>query len=248
MVGSGGARMETGEPARDFGGCDRLRALLTALAPGTPRPKHREMPLLADECRWLLAGVEAGLFRFQECRVDCPRRRRHGIAGRDEFLNHCGRPRHLYSDPQGPSLRLNREYIPHIAAHSRAVLELGYPRELATFSEYRTFQHDTLAKRRGSPYELDSSFRAIDGTPVLHLEVKAWPHQLDRIARAIDATQNLATLPLDIAKEVAYVLDLTPRYLWLAGPGTIDPEAHVWRVAIEGHNARFMRVPQLPGP
>jgi hypothetical protein len=34
-------------------------------------------------------------------------------------------PEHLYSFPwERP--RLNREYVPHIAAHSRAVLELGY--------------------------------------------------------------------------------------------------------------------------
>ncbi len=230
------------------GDCERLRARLTALAPGSPRPKQRETPFLADECRWFLAGEAAGLFRFQECPIGCRRRKAQKVAGPDEFLNHCGQARHLYSAPHGPGLRLNREYIPHIAAHSRAVLDLGYPREGATFSEYRRFQHDTLAKRLGTTYELDSLFRTGDGTPLLHLEVKAWPHQVTRIAGAIDATRELQALPLDIAKEVAYVLDLTPRYLWLAGPGTIDPEAHVWHVAIEGHNARFTRVPQLPRP
>src|SRR5262245_38492686 len=191
--------------------CDRLHALLTALAPGVPKPNLHKLPFVADESRWFLAGIEQVLFAFQDCPTSCPRRRRHKVAGRDEFLNPCGQARHMYSDPYKPTLRLNREYIPHIAAHSRAVLALGYPRNRATFSEYRTFQHDTPAKPCGTSYELDSLFHVGDGPPLLHLEVKAWPRQVDRIATEIDKYQALEALPLDIAKEVAYVLDVRPR-------------------------------------
>jgi hypothetical protein len=34
-------------------------------------------------------------------------------------------------------------------------------------------------------------------------------------------------------KEVEYVLDLVSHHFWLVGPGTVDPERHVFQVSTE---------------
>jgi hypothetical protein len=47
-------------------------------------------------------------------------------------------------------------------------------------------------------------------------------------------------------KEVEYVLELEPEHLWLVGPGTVEPAAHVWSVTVDGLNVGFRRLPDLP--
>jgi hypothetical protein len=59
--------------------------------------------------------------------------------------------------------------------------------------------------------------------------------------------RNYAAYPIAL-KELEYVLDLAPRYLWIVGPGSVDPPTHVFHVTVDGQNARFERVGALPGP
>lgn len=119
-----------------------------------------------------------------------------------------------------------------MAAHARAVLEFGYARDpgRADFSQYFVFSRDLVTKRKGQTFEADSIFYDADARPYLHIEVKAEPAAIRRMAQVIDAYQELHRLPTRVLKEVEYVLDLVPKYLWLVGPGTVDPEMHVWRV------------------
>jgi hypothetical protein len=170
------------------------------------------------------------------------------VPGPDEFLASNGGERHLYSSPGGPGLRLNREYIPHLAAHARAVLQVGCDPRHADFSRYEQFTQDRITKKRGHPYEIDSLFRTRAGKPYLHAEVKTSPREVERIAAAIDRFAELTAMPTSVVKEIEYVLELAPEYLWLVGPGTVEPEAHVWRVWVDGCRARFERRAHLPDP
>lgn len=122
-----------------------------------------------------------------------------------------------------------------MAAYARVVRVLGYDSGRAEFSQYFGFSRDLITKRRGDRYEVDALFYDGSGAPYLHVEVKAAPGVL-------------ADMPRDVAKEVEYVLDLKPTYLWPVGPGTVDPEAHVWRVEADGLRARFERQHTLPPP
>jgi hypothetical protein len=214
---------------------------LVARFPGT------RIPLVQDECRWFNEAFASGLFEFQDCQHTCPRLKRWLEPGRDEFLNPAGQARHLYSFPCHRP-RLNREYVPHIAAHARAILEFGYDRKGAVFSERRYFARDLIVKKRGGRYELDSLFKSGDQGSYLHVEVKSKPREVAAMATAIDRFRELGEMPLDVVKEVEYVLDLEPKYFWLVGPGTLDPEAHVWRIEVDGKRARFERILKLPSP
>ena len=40
---------------------------------------------------------------------------------------------------------------------------------------------------------------------------------------------SLAELPTGTVKEIEYVLDLTPRFLWVLGPSSVDPATHMLR-------------------
>jgi hypothetical protein len=193
-----------------------VEALLRSLVPQGQALPRVQVSLAEDECRWLLAGLDAGLFRFQECNPRCPRLRRHHVSGPDEFLASSGGERHLYSSPGGLGLRLNREYIPHLAAHARGILQLGYPRELAKFSEYGQFREDRITKKRGQAYEIDSLFSGADHTPRLHLEAKTKPREVERIAHGIDRFRHLTEMPRAVIKEIEYVLELTPAYFVVA--------------------------------
>ena len=44
------------------------------------------------------------------------------------------------------------------------------------------------------------------------------------------------------------MLDLEPNFLWVVGPGTLDPARHVYAVEVAGKNAKFTPVPALPAP
>src|SRR5438270_12819391 len=125
------------------------------MAPGGRAVPVRE-PVLEDECRWFLAAVEAKLVRFRTCPADCFRFRKWGVPGDDHFDTPAGKPRHLFSSPLGDPAWLNREYVPHIAAYGRAVLDMGYPAASSSFSLYRTFTRDLITKRAGGGYETDA--------------------------------------------------------------------------------------------
>ncbi len=109
-------------------------------------------------------------------------------------------------------------------------------------------QRDLITKRRGASYEVDALFYTPSGQPYLHIEAKADPKQVEKMAVMIDRLPNLSDMPRGVAKEIEYVLELRPVYFWLVGPGTVDPEAHVWRVEVDGLRARFEREKALPLP
>lgn len=222
-----------------------LKSLLSEIKPPGPSSVTVRPELTEDESRWFLAAVGGHLIEFAECRGSCPRLLRSGVAGGDEFLTPAGRERHLYSAPGSPGLRLNREYIPHIAAYAYAILKAGYSPERATFSRYRRFSRDLITKKAGQSYETDAEFAGDDGRLELHIEVKTWPEEVERIAAQIDDQAELGELPLDVVKEVDYVLDLAPRHLWVVGPGTVDPPRHIFSVEVDGLDARFERVSGL---
>ena len=142
----------------------------------------------------------------------------------------------------GPHASLNREYIPHIAAFAYAILDHHYDRTACSFSWYRKFSRDLIAKKAGTTYETDAEF--YDGDQVhLQIEAKASEKQTTALARAIERHGTIDELPTSAVKEVEYVLDLAPRYLWVVGPGSIDPPQHVYAVELRGPlNAAFNRV------
>lgn len=55
-------------------------------------------------------------------------------------------------------------------------------------------------------------------------------------------------MPANLAKEIEYVLDLAPRYLWVVGPGSIDPAHYVFAVEVDGLNAVFSPIDDVPRP
>jgi len=140
---------------------------------------------------------------------------------------------------------MNREYIPHLAAVGRAILYFGFPPNRFALSRYRTFQRDCVLKKRGQSYETDAEFYAADGTVLLHLEAKKTNAEVRRIATALEACETLAEVPESCAKEVDYVLDIAPQYLWLVAPGSVDPERFVYAVRVSDTKAEFRRLESL---
>lgn len=223
----------------------RTRATLEQLAPGGARLTIRD-PLVADERRWFNEALDRRLVEVRECPAQCFRRRKWNASGPDHFDTPAGAPRHLFSRPDLPEASLNREYIPHVAAYARAVFDLGYPNERARFSFYRKYQRDLLIKRAGASYETDVEFFDASGALFLQIEAKKDARQVDRLAAQLDAASSLAALPSGTAKEIEYVLDLRPRYLWVVGPGTVDPAPHIFEVRVEGLDAAFARLSRFP--
>lgn len=223
-------------------------ALITELAPGG-FPVPIRTPLVGDECVWFIRAVADGLIAFSTCPPDCFRFKKWGVAGPDHFTTPHGKPRHLFSKPTGPLAWLNREYVPHVAAYAYAVLRGGYSRARSSFSLYRTFTRDLIAKRAGGTYETDAEFYDHDGRVYLQIEAKASKEQTEALARAIERHGALTELPRGAAKEVEYVLDVAPTYLWVVGPGSVDPALHVYEVAVTGpSNATFTPHDGLPRP
>jgi hypothetical protein len=224
--------------------CDRLSSLIDRHNPG-PGPLAIRPPLTEPECRWFLRAVDAGIVGFRACAGDCGRNKEPTRARIDEFVTIDGGLRHLLAF-SGNDPGLSREYIPHIAAYAYAILGAGYDVKRSAFSKYRSFQRDVITRRRGTWYETDGEFYDSAERIWLHLEAKRDDAKVERIARQLDARGDLRALPTGVAKEVEYVLDLAPRYLWLVGPGSIDPPLHVWAVSVEGETATFDRVEGLP--
>jgi hypothetical protein len=206
------------------------------------------VPIEEDERRWFQSAVEEEIFRFGSCRTTCPRLRRLKRTGGDEFLAPNGRARHLFNfvlnDPT--ACVLSREYIPHIAAVSRLLIEKGYDRNRYSFSRYRSFSRDLVLKKRGGTYETDAEFYDARGAIYLHLEAKSSRRDTEALAKQIDAVAELGAMPDKHRKELEYVLDIQPQFLWLVGPGCIDPEQFIYEVKVDGLNASFQRVPSLP--
>ena len=226
---------------------DRAHELLKQLAPNGRDFVLRD-PLEVDECRWLLRAVGAGLASFQSCDPRCPRLKKWGVAGPDEFVTPAGAFRHLFSSPASPVAWLNREYIPHIAAYARAVLDLGYDSSQSSLSLYRRFTKDLINKKQGVSYETDAEFYDADGSIYLHIEAKKDAVQVARIAKQLVGASSFSDLPANTAKEIEYVLDLQPKFLWLVGPGSIDPAPHIYAVTTSGLNATFEQLTAVPRP
>jgi hypothetical protein len=169
-----------------------------------------------------------------------------GATGPDHFETAAGKPRHLFSNPAAERPDLNREYIPHIAAYARAVYDFGYDLALSRFSFYRKFSRNLLTKRAGGSYETDAEFDDGDGHLHLQIEAKREPREVDRLAAQLDAAGSLTELPPGTVKEIEYVLDLAPKYFWLVGPGSIDPARYVYAVEVNGLNARFLAIDEVP--
>ncbi len=224
-----------------------LERLLTSLAPCGAPMTIRE-PLQPDEARWFMAGLEAQVFNLQDCPEDCFRRRRWGPSGPDHFVTPTGGPRHLFLKPDPVVAALNREYIPHLAAYSRAILGFGYERSRSSFSFYRTFAKDLIAKRAGQSYETDAEFYDGDDGIHLQIEAKSKPRQAERLAAEMSQAGSLAELPVGTVKEIEYVLDLAPKFLWVVGPGSVDPARYVFEVGVSGMNAEFTPRTTFPDP
>jgi hypothetical protein len=221
--------------------------LVQSLAPGG-FPCPIRVPLVDDECRWFLRAVEGEIVRFRECEATCFRFKKWKQTGPDHFDTPAGKPRHLFSKPIGPEAWLNREYVPHIAAYAKAILKHGYPIENSSFSLYRKFSRDLISKRAGQGYETDAEFYDADGHIFLQIEAKASRQQTSRLAGEMARAGSLDELPLGTVKEIEYVLDLAPRYLWVVGPGSLDPASHMFKVTVDGLNARFDPVDVFPVP
>lgn len=205
-------------------------------------------PLVADEAKWLVRAVEEGVVAFRECDTACPRLKKRGVAGQDEFVTPAGLLRHMFSSPESSSPSLHREYVPHIAAYARAILDFGYRKDRSSFSPYRKFTRDLINKTRGAMFETDAEFLDGDGNVYLHIEAKKNARQVAVIAKQLNDSGTLAELPPSTVKEIEYVLDLRPRFLWLVGPGSIEPALFIYAVQINDLNAKFDRIDAFPHP
>lgn len=204
------------------------------------------VPLEIDECEWFVRGWEADLYPI----AGCPKLGVKGTCGPgrlDHFLTTAGRHRHLLTRWTEGGWGLSREYVTHLAAFSRAVLEFGYLAEGSMLSHYGRYRRDLVTRRAGGSYEIDVCFpSAGDEQPLLLIEAKAEPRDIARWALAIDAGATATELIAVGFKEVEYVLELAPRHVWLVGPGTVDPARHVWAVRVDRLDVRFTRVSDVP--
>ena len=98
----------------------------------------------------VLHAVDREIIRFRECDPTCFRFKKWNTTGPDHFDTPSGKPRHLFFKPIGPEAWLNREYVPHIGAYAKAVIDHGYPIERSTFSLYRDFTARPHLEPRGS--------------------------------------------------------------------------------------------------
>ena len=124
----------------------------------------------------------------------------------------------------------------------------GYNQARSSFSLYRQFTRDLVHKTKGGSYETDAEFYDESGRIWLHVEVKKSAKEINAVAASIEACGSLQDLPAKVAKELEYVLDLSPRYLWLVGPGSIDPAYYVYEVKVSLPPASLYRMTRLPGP
>lgn len=215
-------------------------ALLNALVSDGSPLRPLTVPLEADESEWFVRGWQAGLYPVGEC----PTVGLEGVCvpGRhDHFHTTSGRHRHLLTRWTEGGWGLSREYVTHLGAFARAVLDFGYPQEGSLLSHYGRYHRDLILTRRaGGSYEIDAAFPSGGGDRTrLLIEAKAQPREVARWAAAIDGGASPADLVEIGFKEVEYVLELRPQVLWLVGPGSVDPATHVWEVTVDGVEATF---------
>ncbi len=209
----------------------------------------RKEALFPDECKWFRAGVEERVVEFRECGEECPRRKKHGESWSDEFVcDGQSQPRHLFS--LSKPVELNREYIPHVAAYTRMICDLGYDPLRSTFSYYRAFTRDLVVKKKGQSYETDIEFLDRGGAVYIEVEVKKSQEEIEKLAAAVEGIPTSGRMPKAVAKEIEYVLELQPEYLWLVGPGSVDPERHVYSIEANPDElqASFQNVDRIPRP
>jgi len=204
-----------------------------------------------DECQWFNAAVVNKIIDVRKCIPECSRRRRWKESGEDEFMVAKGKSgvRHLFSLSTPPNpITFNREYLPHIAAYARLILELGYNQDFSSFSLYRKFSKNLLFKKKGGWYETDAEFYDGEGNLYLHVEAKKTIDETEKLVKGLERNSKLTDLSKKHAKELEYVLDLKPKYLWIVGPNSVDPEKYVYSVSIFGLDARFESITNLPEP
>lgn len=238
--------MRTSEPSRDWRA--EARSLLEALVPDATSLRALKVALFDDEAEWFVRGWEANLYPVG----DCPSPGLQNVCKpnrRDHFHTTAGRHRHLLTrwTHQG-GWGLSREYVTHLGAFARAVLDYGYAQPGSLLSHYGRYQRDLITRRVGASYEIDAAFPGPDGPPWLLIEAKAEPRAVARWAAAIDRGATPTELVAFGFKEIEYVLELRPSHLWLVGPGTVDPAAHVWAVTVDDLDASFTRLADLPSP
>ena len=222
---------------------DRRESLMQLLQALTPCrvPLSRDPGLKPDESWWFLAGLHAELYSFETCPDDCGRFRKWDRRGPDHFRTFEDADRHLFAKPGAPQSRLNREYIPHLAAVARAIIDFGHPRQHASFSRYRAFTRDLIIKCAGGSYETDAEFHDGAGNLRLQIEAKSDEEQTARLAEQVHS-YRLTEMEPTHAKEVEYVLELAPEILWIVGPNSIHPARHVFAVEVAGLDATFTPV------
>ena len=215
-------------------------------------------PLQTDECRWFRAAIVNNIIDVRRCGPGCSiwkarqgRVTHEDMIPHDEFIVSKGikrKARHLFEVTRDPNNRITfaREYLPHIAAYARLILALGYDQASSSFSLYRTFSRDLNFKKNGGSYETDAEFYDRGGGLYLHVEVKKDSKETEAVVNGLNSTGSLDGLNSTQLKELEYVLDLKPRYLWIVGPGSADPEKYVYSVKVEGLEAKFERMGRLP--
>lgn len=225
---------------------DAVGLLDTLVSDGTLL-RELKVALCADEAEWFVRGWEAGIYPVTEC----PERGLVGVClpgRRDHFHTTAGKHRHLLTRWSEGGWGLSREYVTHLGAFARASLHYGYPLAGTLLSHYGRYHRDLIERRRGASYEIDAAFSGPDRRLALLIEAKSDPRAVARWAAAIDDGATPAQLVGIGFKEVEYILELEPAHLWLVGPGTVEPAAHVWAVAVDGLDADFRRVPDVPAP
>jgi hypothetical protein len=240
---------------------DEMRAaesLVRALAPSgheVPIPE----PLALDESRWLIIAVEKGLLEFRHCTDACTHARRACPSARDHFETGSDDPHHLFAHIGPDDVTLHREYVPAIAAYTRAVLDFGYDPTrsvlLGGWPRHHRPNHRRMVSRfsagdvrSGDTNFGDTDFRDSAGSVQLQILATGDRQITRRIATALDACDRLDGLRPDIAGQVRGTAMMTPRFLWLVGPNTVEPAGHVFRVASRGDSATFTRVNAVPAP
>ena len=225
-----------------------LEAFLESLTPEGRRFRLL-MPFEDDERRWYQLGVEDGIFKFGTCVPNCGRLRKWKRTGGDEFITPDGQARHMFgfSKDDDRTCFLGREYVPHISAVSRLIVGKGFDRNRYSFSKYRLYSRDLVSKKKGGSFETDAEFFGSGGDTFLQIEAKKSSEEVNRMAKQIETRKEFA-LPDNCRKELEYVLDRRPRFLWLVAPGLIEPEQFVYEVDVVENDARFRRVASLPAP
>lgn len=223
-------------------------ALLKDLVPNHEPLRTLQPDLASDESEWFVRGWEASIYPVGRCPM-VGLKKVCGPDRLDHFLTTSGRHRHLLTRWTIGGWGTSREYVTHLAAYARAILDYGYPQRGSLLSHYGQYRRDLILRKRGGSYEIDAAFPLPDSEePWLLIEAKKEASQISRWAEAIDHGATPQELVASGFKEIEYVLELRPRHLWLVGPGTIAPAAHVWQTNVRGLRIDFQRLLDVPVP